>query len=204
MSARDAAVVNLDNARAVRRSAQHREHEEALNRFLAENERRAYQRTRLAVGNTEDALDIVQDAMLKLTRQYRDKQPGEWPLLFQRVLQSTITDFYRRQSVRQRVLSWVRLRPEHEDEDDGPEPDHPDPGGRTPLEELMTRVATEQLLATLEQLPVRQQQVFILRMWDGYSTAEAAYAMSCGEGSVKTHLSRALRTLRDQLEEHAP
>lgn len=176
---------------------------QALDRFLTGVERQAFHRARLAVGNVDDALEIVQEAMLKLTRSYSDKPQGQWPLLFQRVLQNSITDFHRRKSVRSRVLSWVRFR--HEDpEEETEEMDLPDPAGRTPLEQLLSRIATEELQKALEALPLRQQQVFLLRFWDGYSTAEAAYAMSCGEGSVKTQLSRALNRLRDVLEDVAP
>lgn len=177
---------------------------EALNQFLAGVERRAFRKVRLAVGNDDDALELVQDAMLKLTRSYSDQPEAEWPLIFQRILQNVITDFHRRQNVRSRVLSWVRFRRDEDESEDDMEVDFPDPAGRSPLENLLSRIATEQLLQALERLPVRQQQAFVLRFWDGLDTAETAYAMSCTEGSVKTHLSRALGSLRETLEEFAP
>lgn len=176
----------------------------ALDRFLAGVERQAFRKARLAVSNDEDALELVQDAMLKLTQSYGSRGEEEWPLLFQRILQNAITDFHRRQNVRGRILSWVKFRRDEDEEDDDMEVTFPDPAGRSPLETLMSRVATEQLLQELERLPVRQQQAFLLRFWDGLSTADAAYAMSCTEGSVKTHLSRALGSLRERLEEFAP
>ncbi len=176
----------------------------ALERFLAGVERQAFRKARLAVSNDDDALELVQDAMLKLAQGYAGRNETEWPLLFQRILQNAITDFHRRQNVRSRVLTWVRFRRDEDEEDDNMEVTFPDPAGRSPLETLLSRVATEQLLQELERLPVRQQQAFLLRFWDGLSTADTAYAMSCSEGSVKTHLSRALGSLRETLEEYVP
>lgn len=174
----------------------------ALERFLAGIERRAFRQAQLAVGNVDDALELVQEAMLQLVQHYGDKPEAEWPLLFQRVLQNRINDFHRRQSVRRRVLSW--LRPANEDDDEDALAQLPDPAGRTPLETLLAQVATERLLAALAALPLRQQQAFLLRVWDGFDTAETAFAMECSEGSVKTHFSRALQRLRELLEDYAP
>lgn len=176
----------------------------ALNEFLAGVERRAFRKARLAVGNDDDALELVQEAMLKLTRSYSEAPEADWPLIFQRILQNAITDFHRRRNVRSRVLSWVRFRRDGDESEDDMEVEFPDPAGRSPLDQLLSRIATEQLLRALEALPVRQQQAFVLRFWDGLGTTETAYAMSCTEGSVKTHLSRALGSLRETLEEFAP
>lgn len=177
----------------------------ALDRFLAGVERQAFHRARMAVGNVDDALEIVQEAMLKLTRSYSEKPEAQWPLLFQRVLQNSITDFHRRKSVRSRVLSWVSFRQDDPDEElPLQEMELPDPAGRSPLENLLANIATQELQKALEALPLQQQQVFLLRHWDGFSTAEAAYALSCSEGTIKTQLSRALNRLRRTLKEVAP
>src|SRR5215831_5979827 len=71
-----------------------------LSEFLAEVERRAYKQAVFAVRDDHAALDIVQDAMLKLTERYGSRPAPELPLLFQRILQNAIRDFYRRQKVR--------------------------------------------------------------------------------------------------------
>lgn len=179
----------------------------ALERFLAEVERRAFRQAQLAVGNVDDALELVQEAMLRLVQAYAERPEAEWPLLFQRVLQNRIADHYRRSSVRRRVFAWWR-GDRHDDDDDESSADAvaelADPHGRTPLETLLARSATDQLLEALATLPLRQRQAFLLRVWDGFDTAQAAYAMECSEGSVKTHLSRALQRLRGALEEYAP
>ena len=146
------------------------------------------------------ALDIVQDAMLKLTEKYAGRPPAELPLLFQRILQNTIRDFYRRQKVRSLWTMPISslFGPEADEEGD-------------PLETLEVvddskffeppaeQVERSQVLAliekALEKLPARQRQAFLLRYWEELDVAEAAKAMGCSEGSVKTHCSRATHAL---------
>ena len=163
--------------------------------FLAGVERRAYRMAYIATGNREDALDIVQDAMTKLVQQYSDRCEAEWGPLFHRIMQSRIRDWYRRSRVRnglRSLLGW------------GDEGDPLDnlPAARSwrPDRQLQAEDTMEALDAALHQLPLRQQQAFLLRCWEGLDTAATAEAMGCSTGSVKTHYSRALKALRDSLE----
>lgn len=90
---------------------------DALERVLAETERRAYKSVLFAVQDHHCALDIVQNAMLKLCERYRDRPPGEWPMLFQRILQNAITDYHHHRRARVRNF-WVRLMAPMRDRDD--------------------------------------------------------------------------------------
>jgi RNA polymerase sigma-70 factor (ECF subfamily) len=150
------------------------------------------------------ALDIVQDAMLKLAEKYSDKPNDELPLLFQRILQNTIRDHFRRQKVRSAWLTFFSgLQPKHEEEDFDPldvlEDDDNQSTPAAPFEALEQK----QLIAVIEQamtvLPARQREAFLLRYWEGLDTAETATAMGCTEGSVKTHCSRATHVLAEIL-----
>jgi RNA polymerase sigma-70 factor (ECF subfamily) len=173
----------------------------ALDGFLAGVERRAFRMAEIATGNPDDALDIVQEAMLLLCKRYAQRDAAEWPPLFYRILQNRIRDFYRRQAVRNRFRSW--LRPGAEEENSGPVDvmqTLADPAGRLPEVLLAQDDAMTQLQLALRRLPARQQEVFMLRTWEGLSVADTAQAMGCSAGSVKTHLSRALHQLREQLE----
>jgi RNA polymerase sigma-70 factor (ECF subfamily) len=170
-----------------------------LDRFLAGVEKRAYRMARIATNNSDDALDIVQDAMMKLVEKYADRSEAELGPLFHCIMQSRIRDWYRRNSVRNRLRSWLGTG--DDDEEDALQL-VADPAGRTPDEILAARGSIEALDAALQTLPLRQQQVFLLRAWEGLDVRDTAKAMGCAEGSVKTHYSRALNALREKLGEH--
>jgi len=172
-----------------------------LDEFLKSVERRALRMAELASGSRDEALDLVQDAMFGFVRHYGGKPAADWAPLFYRVLDSRLNDWHRRRQVRGRWLAaW--MRPADDDESDAiaQAPDVNDPG---PLARLAGGEAAQALDAALAKLPLRQRQAFLLRVWEGFDVAATASAMRCSEGSVKTHLSRALAALRRELEDHA-
>ena len=174
--------------------------ERELNRFLAEVEGRALRIAEIAVRDRDEALDLVQEAMIRLARKYADRGGSEWPPLFYRILQNGIRDWHRRRAVRSRVMVWFGRAGEDGDYD--PVAAAPDPAGRTPDEQLESREAMVRLEIAVGDLPRRQQEAFMLRTFEGMDVAGTAAAMGCSEGSVKTHYSRAVHALRDALGEH--
>ncbi len=173
----------------------------ALDTFLAGQERRAYRMAYLATSRQDDALDIVQDAMLKLVRRYAKRDATEWPALFTRILQNAITDWHRRETVRRRWRQWFSRNEDEEQQEDALE-QVAQPGTHQPQDRVMQDGAMRKLDEVLRKLPVRQQQVFLLRQWEGLDVAQTADAMGISQGSVKTHYSRAVHRLREELEEH--
>ena len=176
-----------------------------LSDFLENVERRAFKQAAYAVRKEESALDIVQDAMIKLAEKYGDKPAAELPMLFQRILQNTILDYFRREKVRN---TWVSLfsgmKPsgdEHEDFDilDTYESEQ----GSSAAESSADQVERAQILDLIDEevqkLPARQREAFLMRYWQDMDVAETAEAMGCSEGSVKTHCSRATHTLAESL-----
>ena len=176
-----------------------------ISQIMAEVERRAFKQAMFALRDEHGALDVVQDAMLKLTEKYAGKPPSELPLLFQRILQNAIHDHFRRQKVRSTwttLLSALGKGDEKDEEYD-------------PLETLVAKSDSNanadpaqlleqgQIISLIEQalgrLPARQRQAFLLRYWEELDVAEAAAAMGCSEGSVKTHCSRAVHALAEML-----
>jgi RNA polymerase sigma-70 factor (ECF subfamily) len=175
--------------------------ERQLNQFLADVERRALRMAEIAVRDRDDALDLVQDAMIKLARKYADRPSTEWAPLFFRILQNGIRDWHRRQKVRNRVMVWFG-RSTSGDDDYDITANAPDPAGRTPDEQLQTNEAMQHLDRAVQNLPNRQREAFMLRTFQGLDVAATATAMGCSDGSVKTHYSRAIHSLRDTLGEH--
>ena len=175
---------------------------QTMDEFLAANERRAYRMALIATGNREDALEIVQDAMIKLVQKYAKRDADEWPPLFHRILQSKIRDWYRRSKVKNSLRMFFTTS--HEDESNDDMDCFENHAEAEPGQALKQQQAMQMLEKTLHQLPLRQQQAFLLRQWEGLDVAQTAEAMGCSQGSVKTHLSRAMATLRQQLEDHWP
>ena len=171
-----------------------------LSEFLATTERRAYKQAFFAVRDEHVALDIVQDAMLKLAEKYGDKPLAELPMLYQRILQNTIRDFYRRQKVRS---TWTTLMssliPQHDQDDIDPLESLQDDSNNSQSPRPDASLEQSQLLVIIElelaKLPARQREAFLLRYWEDMDTAETAAVMGCSEGSVKTHCSRATHAL---------
>lgn len=178
-----------------------------LSDFLAQVERRAFKQTAYAVRDDHAALDIVQDAMLKLAEKYGNRPASEFPMLFQRILQNTMRDHWRRQKVRNLWTTLLSSFSGNSEEDDE----------RDPLETLMSdqhsdedepeaQLERSQTIAIIElalqNLPTRQREAFVMRYWEEMDVAETAAAMGCSEGSVKTHCSRAVHSLASALEKH--
>mgnify|MGYP000562434933 CR=1 FL=1 len=172
-----------------------------MDKFLQSVQGRAFRIAQIATGNAEDALDLVQDAMFKLVEKYSSRPENEWTPLFYRILSSRINDLHRRNKVRNRHRTWLNVG--EEDKED-PIQTAPDINGQKPESESEIDESMEKLQGALNQLPPRQQQAFLLRAWEGLNVKETALAMSCAEGSVKTHYSRAIHSLREQLGEHWP
>jgi RNA polymerase sigma-70 factor (ECF subfamily) len=169
-----------------------------LDLFLAGVERRAFRIARAQLGDPDDALDAVQDAMFKLVRKYAARPSEEWAPLFWTILRSRVTDQQRRRTFRRRFDALLGR------DADGELRDPLD--GVAASDDPVAQLAQQGALAAVEHavraLPERQQQAFLLRVYEGLSVADTAQAMGCGEGSVKTHLSRAMDALRGVLEEH--
>ncbi len=177
--------------------------EKELADFLAGVERRAFKQTVYAVRDDDTALDIVQDAMIKLAEKYGDRPPAELPLLFQRILQNTTHDHFRRTKVRNTWVSLFSSLGNADDDDFDLLETFEAQAGSAAADSSERKVEREQVLQIIDdevqKLPARQREAFLMRYWEDMDVAETAAAMGCSEGSVKTHCSRATHTLANAL-----
>ena len=178
--------------------------EQELSGFLKSVEKRAFKRSVYHVRDQEAALDIVQDAMMKLAEHYGDKPPEELPMLFQRILSNCTLDYFRRQKTRNALFSNMSDFESASDD-----------GDFDLLETFTAEVGSQQaesaedttrrvqilrdIEGEIQQLPARQREAFLMRYWEEMDVAETAAAMGCSEGSVKTHCSRAVAALSKAL-----
>lgn len=173
-----------------------------LSDFLEAVERRAFKQTAYAVRDDHAALDIVQDAMMKLAEKYGNNPAAEFPMLFQRILQNTMRDFWRRQKVRNlwtTLLSSFGGSGEDGEDRDPLETIDVEDDRDEPSAQLARSQTIKMIERALEKLPARQREAFVLRYWEDMDVAETASIMGCSDGSVKTHCSRAVHALAIEL-----
>jgi len=177
-----------------------------MEEFLASVERRAFRMAQISTGNSEDALDVVQDTMFIWMRKYSEKPEEEWRPLFFRILQNKIRDWHRKNNTRKRWRVWLQPWGKHDEEEhvENPIDRLADPTASDMGDQMILGHSMEALEGSLATLPLRQQQAFLLRAWEEMNVHETAAVMRCSEGSVKTHYSRAVHALRNLLEDHRP
>lgn len=169
-----------------------------MNSFLAGIEKQALRMAQIRLHHAEDAMDAVQESMLRLASRYAERPAEEWTPLFWSILRRRIVDMQRRRKVRSIMLGW--LSGSNRDGEELPAWDPAD-DGPGPFETLADSDAMQALEVALRKLPQRQFEAFSLRVLNELDGAHTAAAMGCSEGSVKTHLSRARAALRDELED---
>jgi RNA polymerase sigma-70 factor (ECF subfamily) len=170
-----------------------------LDVFLREVEARAYRIAVLELRDAEEALDAVQEAMIRLVRRYARRPAEEWRPLFYRILKNRIRDGQRRRAVRSRIIAFFG---KGDGSDYDPIAEMPASAADDPAEATARDDAMQALAEALRTLPDRQREAFMLRNFEGLDVAQTAAAMGCSEGSVKTHHSRAAKRLREALGDH--
>jgi RNA polymerase sigma-70 factor (ECF subfamily) len=168
--------------------------EQRLHLFMQEVSGRALVMMENACQGQQDvAMDLVQEAFIALHQNYANKATQEWYPLFYTILNHKLMDWRRKEARRSQRLGWLRLR--HNDEDEQAF-DLADPNQKEPSVQLLNQATQDEIQAAIQALPLRQQQAFMLRAWEGFDTATTAKIMHCSEGSVKTHYHRAIQSLK--------
>ena len=173
-----------------------------MEQFLIEIEKKAYRMVEISVRDHGEAMDILQEGMIKLVTSYSNKPSQQWKPLFYRILNNKIIDWHRHQKVKNLVFFWRSDKSDDNDDVIDPIDNIEDQysGQKVPVEALEKLQQQESVVAALSALSVKQQQCFMLRSWEGMSVAETANIMGCSTGSVKTHYSRAVAKIKQMLE----
>ncbi|OTG83486.1 RNA polymerase sigma factor [Acinetobacter sp. ANC 5054] len=143
------------------------------------------------------AMDLVQEAFISLHKAYAEKSTEEWYPLFYTILNNKLQDWRRKEARRSQPFSLFRKV--SLDDDEVEVQDVVDESTPNPFDFLDQAVTAEEIQNAIAELPVRQQQAFMLRAWEGFDTHTTAEIMNCSEGSVKTHYHRAIQGLRTAL-----
>ena len=170
-----------------------------MNDFLASVEQQAYRIAFIALSDHDEALDVVQDTMISLVTKYQHRPESEWRTLFFSILHNRITDSHRKNTRKRKLFGWFNR---DDDENDLDSIDRIDEQVVHPGQLLQDSETLSSIEKALSGLPLRQQEAFMLRMVEGFDTNETAKIMGCSAGSVKTHLSRALSSLKEVLDEY--
>ena len=171
-----------------------------MEQFLVEIEKKAYRMIVISIGDHGDAMDILQDCMIKLVTKYSQHPSEQWKPLFYKMLHNKITDWHRHQKVKNLLFFW---KSETSEEGDSKHLDNvadDSSGHKSPIEALEQAQLHQTVIHALSELSVKQQQCFLLRSWEGLSVADTAQIMGCSQGSVKTHYSRAVAKIKQTLE----
>lgn len=168
-----------------------------LNQFFIAHEKKAYAIAFMSLKNQEDALDVVQDVMIKFVQKYSNKEESCWQALFYRMINNRVTDFHRANTKKKSLFSFLTNQDEQETVIDIEDTQQIDI-----VNQINNEMTISHLQAALNDLPTRQLQSFMCRIWEGLSVAETAQSMKCSQGSVKTHLFRALSHLRSKVNTH--
>ncbi|WP_110974574.1 RNA polymerase sigma factor [Acinetobacter sp. WCHAc060042] len=172
--------------------------ESRLKSFMQEVTGRALVMMESATQNQHGiAMDLVQEAFISLHKSYADRSTEEWYPLFYTILTNKLQDWRRKEARRAQPFSFFKKV--SLDDDDLEVNDVVDERALNPSDFLSQAVTADEIQEAIASLPVRQQQAFMLRAWEGFDTTTTAQIMNCSEGSVKTHYHRAIQGLRQAL-----
>ena len=173
------------------------ETKDKIDSFLKEVQVRAFRIAMISIKDKDESKDIVQDSMISLATKYSDRPPNELAPIFYRILFNRITDWHRKTIVRKRIVSFIGFSDSKADPIELAESENMDPMKLNESEEVSAIIQ-----GSIDNLPSRQKQAFILRNFEGMSVRNVSKVMKCSEGSVKTHYFRAMQKLKIELEKY--
>jgi len=160
---------------------------------------------RMSFHDREEALDLTQEAFVSALRNLKNfRGQSSFYTWFYRILVNTCLDARRRKIRWRRLFSLRRSSPGPEDPEAIPLDRHPAPEeSGNPVRSLQARELHRSLQEAMKMLTDRQRMAFQLKVYEEMTIGEIARAMQLAEGSVKSHLFRATRILREALADWA-
>jgi RNA polymerase sigma-70 factor (ECF subfamily) len=143
----------------------------------------------LLLSDPHEAEEVAQEVFLKLFRAHPgDGQVVAWGSWLTKVAVNACRD-------RRRTRWWKWWRERHvEFVEAGFAADVP-----TPEEAAVSNERQREIWRSFRELSTRQQEVFVLRYVEGWSTEDVATTLGLSTGSIKRHLYRAVHHLRAAL-----
>ncbi|WDE08675.1 sigma-70 family RNA polymerase sigma factor [Thalassomonas viridans] len=166
-----------------------------LEAFLADIEKKAYHIAANATTTQADAQDLLQDSMIKLVVNYRDRPSNEWKPLFYSILKNKIRDRYRGLETSKNVFcKHASVQIEEMQTCQGEH--HYGASYGIPEEDLLTTQRHSAVVQYLKQLTQQERDCLILRCWEGFSVIQTANIMNCSKSCVKANYAKAIAKLK--------
>lgn len=164
--------------------------EELIQRYESRVLSLAYQ----VLGNTQDAEDVYQEVFMKVHKNIQrfEFKSDFFTWLYRIVVNAALS--YRRKRFRHEHVS-IEASEERNDGwhwtpvNDTPEPD----------QVMLNQEVVQMVYKGVEQLPMMQRVVFILRYFEEFKLKEIAEITNCSEGAVKNHLFRSTQKMKKAL-----
>lgn len=156
----------------------------AFDALVRRHQDRIYRLACAKLYSSEDAVDVAQEVFLRayngLQRFRFQAEPFTW---LYKTLENTCNEYNRRIIRHNKIASSLENDTTDNYEENTGE-------GKIFMHQVRTMV---------QKLPKRQQDVVLLRVFEGMSVDETATALKCRAGTVKAHLHKAINNLREYL-----
>ena len=165
---------------------------EQFERVVAQHKNLVYSFAYYYLGNAAEAEDVTQDVLLKLWNHFGRLDLDTVPRWLNRVTRNASFDQLRRRRAYRKVVA----------EDAAPELTERAPaGGRDPFAQAESAAFSERLRSTLAQLPEPYRSALVLREIQELKYQEISDLLGIPVNTVKTHVHRGRRLLRERLRE---
>ena len=167
---------------------------DAFETLVIENQNNVYNLALKMTRNEEDALDISQEVFLKAYRSLKNfRGESRFSVWLYRMTYNLCIDFTRRK----RRVSETSLS---QTDEDGEQHDYEIPDTRSAPEEIVLQnELSASLASSIDELGAMHKEIFVMREITGMNYSEIAIVLSISEGTVKSRLARARKSLAEIL-----